>query len=115
MGVCDATAEIAAEIAEKRAPLTTREAYLVFVLRGMPLFRDVGRLDLFDKAYREVAPDEGESATERLIEATFWLGANCFYGAYDETCTREYYVNSLLPLLAADAVTVPSSPDLSGW
>ena len=115
MGVCDVTADIAVAISRVRAPLTAREACLLFILRGMPLFRDIRRLDLFDQAYRDVAPDEGQSATERLIDATFWLGADCFYGAYSEASTRDYYTNTLVPLLQKEGVPVPSLPDLSDW
>jgi hypothetical protein len=114
MGVSDVTAEIAASIAHQRAPLSPREAYLVFILKGMPLFRDIRRFDLFDKAYREVAPDEG-SATEQLIDAVYWLGADCFYGAFDEASVRRYFTSTLVPLLAKENVPVPVSPDLSDW
>lgn len=115
MGVSEVTAELAEAISRRRAPLTPREAYLVFILRGMPLFRDIRRFDLFDRAYREVFPDEGQSGTERLIDATFWLGADCFYGAYSQDSTRNYYMKTLVPLLENEGIAVPRSPDLSAW
>jgi hypothetical protein len=115
MGVSEVTADLAGAISRLRAPLSAREAYLLFILQGMPLFRDIRRLDLFDKAYREVAPDTEQSATERLIDATFWLGADCFYGAYSEAGTRNYYNDTLVPLFAKEGVPIPESPDLSGW
>jgi hypothetical protein len=115
MGVSEITADIAMAISQTRAPLSAREAYLLFVLRGMPLFRDIRRFDLFDKAYNQVAPDSGQSVTEQLIDATFWLGADCFYGAYCEASVRDYYTSTLVPLLVKDNVPHPASPDLSAW
>ena len=115
MGVSEVTADIAAAISEARAPLSAREAYLLFILGGMPQFRDIRRFDLFDKAYREVAPDKNQSAIERLIDATYWLGADCFYGAYNEKSTRAYYDSTLVPLFRKEGITIPNSPDLSAW
>jgi len=115
MGVSEVTADIAAAIAQVRAPLSAREAYLLFILRGMPLFRDIRRFDLMDHAYNQVAPDTEKSPTEQLIDATYWLGADCFYGAYSETTTHDYYYNKLVPLLTKEGVPFPESADLSAW
>jgi hypothetical protein len=115
MGVSEVTADIAAAISLARAPLSARETYLLFILRGMPHFRDIRRLDLFDETYKQVAPDKDGSSTERLIDALYWLAADCFYGAYNETSTSAYYYNTLVPLLAKEGVSFPESPDLSEW
>jgi hypothetical protein len=115
MGVSEVTADIAVAISNARAPLTAREAYLLFILRGMPLFRDVCRFDLYDNAYRQVAREKDSSATERLIDAVFWLGADCFYGAYSEASTRDYYLDKLVPHMESEGVAVSRSVDLSKW
>jgi hypothetical protein len=115
MGVSETTADIAATISQVRAPLSSREAQLLLILQGMPYYRDIRRLDLFDTAYREIASEPVQSETERLIDALFWLGADCFYGEYSEASTRNYYDNTLVPLFAKAGVPLPESPNLSSW
>jgi hypothetical protein len=117
MGVSDVAAGIADAIGRAKAPLSEREAYLVFILRGMPLFRDVRRLDLWDEAYREVAAATADSmtATEKLLEAVYELGAECLYGAYSESATRGMYRRSVLPLLEEANIEPPKSLDFSTW
>lgn len=115
MGVSEVTSEIASAIGQQNTPLTPREAYLLWVLRGMPLFREIRRLDLYETAYSQAAPDDGLSSTEKLIDAVYWLGANWFYGAYDAENTRQYYFEELMPLLVRHGIKSPADPDLSKW
>ncbi len=115
MGVSEVTAEIALAIKRTKSPLTSREACLLYLLEGMPLFRDVRRFDLWERAYQQVAPDEQQSETEKIIDALFWLGGDCMYGAYDAKSTREYYEEKLKPMLSGAGIDVPKSPDLSTW
>jgi hypothetical protein len=115
MGVSEVTAEIAAAIGRAKGRLTAREVYLLYVMQGMPLFRDINRLDLWDKAYGQVArPDDG-TETEKLIDALFWLGGDNLYGAYCEQTTRTYYHEVLSPLLGQAGIKLIESPDLVSW
>jgi hypothetical protein len=115
MGVADVVAEVAAAIIREKSPLTPREVYLTYVLQGMPLFREIRRLDLWDKAYKEVASDNNRSTTEELIDALYWLGAECLYGAYEPALTTRYFVETLAPLLCQHGIKTPCAPDLTTW
>ena len=74
MGVSEVTADLAAAISKERAPLSAREGYLLFILRGMPFFRDVRRLDLLDKAYREVSAGRGSVGHRTTDRRPFLVG-----------------------------------------
>ncbi len=114
MPLSEVVAELASAIATARRPLTAREAYLLWVLHGMPLFRDVGRLDLWETAYKEVAPGDDATETERLIDGVFELGCENLYGAFVESTTRDCY-RQLASLLAQAGILVPQAPDLTDW
>lgn len=115
MGLCEAVADLAVAVANARAPLTAREAYLLYVLRGMPRFRDVARLELWELAYKEVAPPfVGGTQTERLIDAVFELGRNNLYGVYNVPNTAEYY-RKISATLAAAGVPLPPAREIRDW
>jgi hypothetical protein len=114
MGLSEVVASLADAIATARQPLTPREAYLFFILRGMPLFRDIRRLDLWELAYKQVAPDEGTSETERLIDSLFELGEHNMYGAFDVLGTLKYY-RELLTMLAESGIRVLQVDEIQGW
>jgi hypothetical protein len=86
----------------------------LYVLRGMPLFRDVSRPDLWELAYKEVAPAFPASETERLIDEVFELGRNNLYGAFDASGTAECY-GRLVAILSAAGIPLPPAPDLRDW
>ena len=81
----------------------------------MPLFRDIRRLDLWESAFNQVVPDKDLTETEKLIAATYEVGADCLYGAYSESSVRGQYVHHLLPLFKAANITPPDSLDFSAW
>src|SRR5207245_11511689 len=110
MPFCEVVASVGHAIAAARHPVTAREAYLLYVLRGMPLYRDVNRLDLWEYAYNQVAPDEAKSITEQMIDIVFELGAENLYGAFEESITRRVY-RDVLSSLAAQGIIAPEDPD----
>jgi hypothetical protein len=114
MGLSEVVASLAEAIAAARQPLSPREAYLLHVLRGMPLYRDIGRLDLWESAYNEVAPADGASETERLIDDLFGLGQYNLYGAFDAGGTVTYY-HRLLASLAGSGIKPPPVADIQNW
>src|SRR5215213_2746220 len=101
MSLCEVISELAALVARQRAPLSAREAYLAFILTGMPYFRDIRRLDLWETAYNGVAPDRGASQTEQLLEELFQLGQYNLYGAYSPEGTQRCYRDLRQKFIAA--------------
>jgi hypothetical protein len=99
MGASEVVADIADKISRKRAPLTPREAFLIYLLQGMPKFRDCRCLNLWDDCYKEIAPEENLTDTERLIDATFWLAGEFMYSNVNEARARDYFFKTLQPLL----------------
>ena len=114
MSLCEFISEVAAILVRERSPMSTREAYLSFVLQGMPYFRDVRRLDLWETAYIEVAPREDPSQTERLLDELFSLGSYNLYGAFDPEGTRRCY-ERLREKFTESGHSLPESAHLSDW
>src|SRR5262245_36489864 len=51
MGVCNAVAALAKALADSGQVVGTHEALLVYLLRAMPLYSEVRRLDLWESAF----------------------------------------------------------------
>ena len=114
MGLCEVISEIALLVASQRAPLSEREAYLAFILQGMPYFRNIRRLDLWEAAYQEVAPDTDASQTEHLFGELFELGRYNLYGAFSQDGIRRGY-EELKEKFIACGVSVSHSGDILDW
>jgi hypothetical protein len=116
MPLCEVVAELADSIASVRHPFTPREAFLLHLLRSMPLYRDIHRLDLWDHCCGQVMKmRNGElTETERLIDFVWELGAENLYGAFDRPVTKTCF-DRVAPDLVSAGIPVPKAPDLSGW
>jgi hypothetical protein len=114
MALCDFVSESATSLAHERAPLSVREAYLAYVLQGMPYFRNVRRLDLWESDYRAVAPDGNPSETEQLLDELFELGRYNLYAAFSSEGTLECY-ERLRQKFASAGQDLPEAADLSNW
>src|SRR5438105_14382386 len=116
MGVCDVVAQLADAISASKNPLTARQALLVHLLRAMPMYRDIRRLDCWEAAIlnaHAIADDE-PSGTARLLQAIFEFGPYNLYAAFDESGTRGEF-SGLGRELAAAGISPPLDPDLRDW
>ena len=92
--------------------MSDRESYLCFLLEGMPRFRNVGRLDIWESAYQSVSELHNQSKTEALLEKVFELGRFNLYGAFDTDGTMHYF-EELGQQFAKHGYELPSNCDLS--
>jgi hypothetical protein len=114
MGLSEIVAELANALTAARQPLTHRERFLLHVLSGMPKYRDVSRLDLWETAYKEVIPDNDLSETEQIIDDIFSLGQYNLYGAFDAAGTTDCY-NKLAARLAQKGLRLPPVQGVQDW
>jgi hypothetical protein len=114
MGVCDVVEQMANAVAAAHQPLSAREACWVHLLRAAVLYRDLGRLDLWEAACSEVSPLGPRTHTEELLEKVQMLGQCNLYQAFQEGRTRAFY-ERLIPFFEERAVHLPPCPDLSTW
>jgi hypothetical protein len=114
MALCEVVAAIAEAIESVRQPLTNREAFLLHVLKSMPLYRNVGKLDLWEYVYDQIAPKEKLTDTEKLMDDVLEFGRANMYSAFDPMFVRECY-DRIVPTLTRAGIPLPTSPDLSGW
>ena len=115
MALCEVVAAIADAVIGRRQPLTPAEACLLHVIKGIPLYRDIKRLDAWETAVNAVTPHDLPSTnTGRLIEELIMLGLCNLYQRFQPQRTQEYY-KRLVPFFAEAGETLPEEPDLSGW
>jgi hypothetical protein len=115
MALCEVVAAIADAVVDGRQPLTATEACLLHVIKGIPLYRDIKRLDAWESAVNTVTPDDLPSTqTGGLIDELIMLGRCNLYQQFQPQRTQEYYAR-LVPFFAQAGVTLPKEPDLSGW
>ena len=112
--LCDLVSELAKLVGRQCAPLSDREAYLTFVLTGMPYFRDVKRLDIWETAFTNLLEDDFASETERLLGAIYELGSYNLYGAFSsEGTTAAYKVTQ--QILNDVGLDPPNIVDIPDW
>ncbi|WP_425396918.1 hypothetical protein [Aeoliella sp.] len=115
MPLCEIVVALADAIAEQRPFLTPEEACLLHVVRGIPYYRDIRRLDAWEEACNKVTPDNLTSTeTGELLEEVLMLGECNLFQAFEPNRTREFY-ERLVPFFASRGVTIPTNPDLSDW
>lgn len=113
MGVCQVVVQMANAIEAVRSPLTPREACWLYVIRGLPYYYAIKRLELWEAACNKVTP-EPETVTEWLLDEVQMLGLCNLYQAFQPERTRELY-DRLVPFFAERGVAIPEHPDLSDW
>jgi hypothetical protein len=116
MGVCQAVAALADALAASGRVLTPQQELLAYLLRAMPLYSEVRRLDAWESACLDVPRlNEGDqSPVGRLLDAVFALGRYNLYAAFDESGTRGEF-SDVARQFAEASIPVPAVPDLSDW
>lgn len=115
MGVAHVVAELAEAIAAK-VPLTAHQALLVYLLRAMPLYVAVARLDAWESVILEAVTlrEPEQVPVTGLIDSVFEFGRHNLYTAFDVAGTRREFA-ILSSHFAMAGLPVPQSPDLSDW
>src|SRR5262249_1065842 len=90
VGVSAVVVQMAEAVAAGRQPLSPREACWLHLLRGMPFYLGIGRLDLWEAACNAVSPRTPAGVTEELLAEVEMLGQCNLYQAFDERRTREF-------------------------
>jgi len=117
MPLCEAVLQLADAVEEQaQAPLTEREKSWLAALRQIVEYRRQSRLDLWERAVNEAGLNASQpaNATEELLSEIEMLGMCNLYQAFQVERTRDFYAR-LIPYFAERGVTIPASPDLSGW
>ena len=115
MALCETVAVIADLMIEGPSALTLNERCLLHVIRNIPFYRDIGRLDLWESACGDVTPDNlTDTETGLLLDELIMLGRCNLYQAFQPQRTREYY-DQLIPYFAERGVNIPADADLSCW
>lgn len=114
MGLCETVGLLAENVAKVWQTADPRFLLLVHILQSAPVYRNAGRLDAWDEAYRNARGDNTATVEIDLLDAIFGLGSENLYGAFDATVTQVVY-KGLVSELSDAGVPTPAKPDLSGW
>lgn len=91
MTVSAITRELAEAILAAR-PHTPHQRLLIEQLRLLPLYKQIGNVAIWDKAYHDAMPREDDtSEVGRLIAAVYDFATVPFYGAFDAEATLNAY------------------------
>jgi hypothetical protein len=115
MALCEVVGSLADAVAAKHDNRSGWHNLLIHILRAAPIYRDAGRLDAWDEAFRYARGDKEASAQiVELLDAIADLGIYNMYGAFDVPGTQQEYDRVAQTLKAAGVLT-PAAPDLSDW
>jgi hypothetical protein len=115
MGLCEVVGCLADAVAAKYDNRSGWHTLLIHILRSASIYRDAGRLDAWDDAFRDARGDKDDSSPiVELLDAIADLGSYNLYGAFDAPGTRQEY-HRVLQLFEAEGVLAPAVPDLSDW
>ncbi len=108
MTVSVITRELAEAVIAARPDSTPRQRLLLEQLRLLPLYKEIGNVAIWDKAYHAAMP-VGDDASEigRLIEAAYDFATVPFYGAFQADVTLRAYESTCRRLRAA-GISCPS-------
>lgn len=119
MGPCTTVASLAETVRDARAPLTRQHRVLVEMLRLMPLYSEINRLDAWEDACQAlILEDEYDLGLEvgNLLRMIFELGQYNLYGNFKAADTLEEF-SHLCRQLQRAGIKVPPVPEqaLSDW
>ncbi len=115
MGLCEVVGCLADAVAARHSDRRGWHNLLIHILRAAPIYRDAGRLDAWDEAFRYARGDtESSSPIVELLDSIADLGSYNMYGAFDAPGTQQEY-NRLVQRFEAAGVPIPTAPDLSDW
>ena len=115
MGLCEAVASLADAVAARQHQRSGWHNLLIHILRSAPIYRDAGRLDLWDETFRQARGDaEAALPLVELLDTIADLGSYNMYGAFDVPGTRQEY-NRLVERFRAAGIPTPAVANLSDW
>ncbi len=114
MGVCEFVGSLADAVAATQGGISGWHNLLLHILRSAPIYRDAGRLDAWDEAFRHARGAAESSHLLELIDAIFDLGSYNMFGAFDTSGTQQEY-ERLVQKFQAAGILVPNTPVFSGW
>ena len=115
LGLCETIAALADAVGITFENRSAWDDLLIHILRSAPVYRDAGRLDAWDEAYRHARGglDHSTSIIE-LLDLIAELGTYNMYGAFDVTGTKVEY-DRVVSALAGQGVRIPTVPAITGW
>jgi hypothetical protein len=115
LGLCEIVGSLADAVAAKHGNRSGWQDLLLHILRSAPGYRDAGRLDAWDEAFRYARGDaESTSPIIELLDAIYDLGSYNMYGSFDVPGTQQEY-DRLVRKFDAAGIPTPATPDLSDW
>lgn len=115
IGICETVKALAGAVASAQSPLGPRDRLVVEVLKLMPCYRDVRRLDLWERALHDaMGEDDVKSSARPLLSGIFELARYNLYGAVDEKGTwNEFY--RLEKALEGERIFLRRPRSLTDW
>jgi hypothetical protein len=114
LGLCEVVGSLADSVEEAQGNLSGWHNLLLHILRSASIYRDAGRLDAWDEAFRYARGDTESSHLVELIDAIYDLGSYNMYGAFDVPGTQQEY-ERLVQKFQEAGIPTPETPGLSGW
>jgi hypothetical protein len=115
VGLCEVVGLLAEAVAAKYIQRSEWDNLLIHILRSAPIYRDAGRLDAWDEAFRDARGDvDRSSPIVVLLDAIADLGSYNMYGAFDLAGTQQEY-SRVVQTLEAEGVVIPPCLDFSDW
>jgi hypothetical protein len=115
LGLCDVVGSLADAVAATHHHRSGWHNLLIHILRAAPIYRDAGRLDAWDEAFRYARGDaEATSPIVELLDAVSDLGSFNMYGAFDVSGTQQEFIR-LVRRFEAAGVPTPTISEISGW
>jgi hypothetical protein len=112
--MCEVVSSLAEAVVATQSNRSGWHNLLLHILRAAPIYRDAGRLDAWDEAFRYARGKADSSHLVEFIDAIHDFGTYNMYGAFDAPGTRQEY-ERLVQKFRAAGISTPEAADLSDW
>jgi hypothetical protein len=115
MGMADTVRSLAEAVAQVKSLTNPRHRICVELLRLMPEYLEIHRLDGWEEAYQDaLEPIDDASETGVILWEVFEFGRLNMYGAFNPKLTVKEFAR-LSSWLTERGINVPTPGDLTDW